>query len=125
MWKPFHARFGDLIQQMADHRKALFEELLLQTSNGIFKDRVNIAAMRELMSLEQAHDAAERQLAAEERRLAKEERLLMADKRQQDAQARQNIENSLTYLRAKMKALEHDRVGGSLYFFLSSSCSSS
>ena len=120
LWKPFDLRFGDLLEQMGEHQRALFQEMYIWSSKAASYEWARIASERKDNSRERDRSEEERQEAAKERELAKEERRLMTAERQESADARQHTTQLLAEVREEMRALGKGRTGQSWLYPLHS-----
>lgn len=111
MWKPFDSRFSDLLLQMREHRRVLFEEISLYTAQSVQREIAQQAADREIRVIEQKLNEKEREQAAKERGLAQEERRLVAEEREQRSETRDQTLWMLAELRREMENLEKGRIG--------------
>lgn len=111
MWKPFDVRFKDHLQLMMAHRKALFEEIILQNMKESAKERAKGSVTSQQNVVQQSINRVEREEAAEEHKLAAEERRIMAIERDAAAESRLGIQVILEQTREQLRQLEIARIG--------------
>ncbi|KAH8891250.1 hypothetical protein GQ53DRAFT_823881 [Thozetella sp. PMI_491] len=74
LWKPFDARFATILDQMAQHRRFTFDQLVIWHADESVKEIARAAAEREIRKAERQSEVEERRLAVAERRLMELER---------------------------------------------------
>ncbi|RYP22720.1 hypothetical protein DL765_001570 [Monosporascus sp. GIB2] len=91
VWKPFDARFGDVLDRMTSNRHFVLQQLVIWQTSKSSKEIDRAAAERDVSATEREDAALERQLAEEERRIMEGERALSSEHRQ-DTTARLDME---------------------------------
>lgn len=103
-WKPFEARFADILDRMAEHRRFVWQQLIIWHASESAKEIARAAAERDLAE-------EEREDAAQERRLAQEERMIRRELRDMDAKEAKHVTNLLSGIQTQITAIENGRKG--------------
>ncbi|XXG95139.1 hypothetical protein Hte_001399 [Hypoxylon texense] len=110
IWKPFDLRFGDLIKRIEDHRRSLFQDMLLMVSESIMRERVPLAAHYEHVTRARQLDDIEVRQAAKEKTLVQERERLSCTQSEVGGKALEHITSQLEDIQGKLNKLEHDRL---------------
>ncbi|KAK4205137.1 hypothetical protein QBC40DRAFT_65996 [Triangularia verruculosa] len=113
MWKPFHLRFQDQLDTLAEHRKSLFREISIWHVNILTRDRAREVAEHSANIRYRELNAAELKDASEERNLASEERSLADLERRQASEARGHTRTLLSQIQQRLQNLEAGRMESS------------
>ncbi|KAM0335248.1 hypothetical protein ACHAQA_000292 [Verticillium albo-atrum] len=107
IWKPFEARFQDVLDDMGKGRLVILQQLLIWNATKNVQEIQKAAAERDISSTERKNAALERKLAEKERRLAMEAR-------ERDDEQRLLLNETLESLQAEIRALSLQYKGLSL-----------
>ena len=106
IWKPFEARFGEILDRMTEHRRFVWQQLIIWHASESSKEIAKAAAERDIAT-------EEREDAAHERKLAQQERILMREELEERSSQVQHVSGLLTDIRSQMRLLEDARKGWS------------
>ncbi|KAL6863348.1 hypothetical protein ACO1O0_003597 [Amphichorda felina] len=103
VWKPFEARFGEVMERMATNRLFVFQQLMIWNAAMSSHEITKAAEERDVSSIEREDAALERKLAEDERKIMEEERALSAEHRHDTTARLEAIYRKLQDLESKRK----------------------